>query len=419
MEPSNFGDLDNPETWKNFGNDYFSQGKYEEAIKSYAHAIELDTNYLDAWNNMGLALLKLGKIDEAKQVNEHIKKIKSEILKPIPQTIEEPAHVPQQIQNHMPVKIDKRPFWLCLIALIFGILAGLFAIFFGGLLSVFGESNAIISQGIVAILFSIVGFAGAIINRNRIGSILMILGGVMVLFTVGAFGILTFILFLLAGIIEYSNQSARLHTSGVKKIAFLLVIFLGVFIVSIVFVGLAFNSLSSATNSNIPAYNSNQPSLLSDTPVSPIQSSSQSTNVPISSVNSNQFNSVTHSDVSTILKNWDEDAEDDGISIHPSLFDSNDNEIYWSGETLPVDLEIWTTKYDSNFKSQKDKLVYSGSGTISSWRDGNMFMNGCIRVPFSSMNVPPGETVGSTYAKVHLPDGRTIESVYIFTSLTP
>ena len=34
----------------------YNLGKYEEAIKCYDKAIEIDPNYADAWNNKGLAL---------------------------------------------------------------------------------------------------------------------------------------------------------------------------------------------------------------------------------------------------------------------------------------------------------------------------------------------------------------------------
>lgn len=68
--------LDDPLTWKESGNDYFNRGQYEDAIKCYAHAIELNPEYIDAWNNMGLAFLKIGKIDEAKKCNEKVKELK-------------------------------------------------------------------------------------------------------------------------------------------------------------------------------------------------------------------------------------------------------------------------------------------------------------------------------------------------------
>lgn len=71
-------DLNNPETWKINGNDFFNKGLYEDAAKCYSHAIELDPKYIDAWNNLGLALLKLGKIEEAKKCNSTVKNLKFE-----------------------------------------------------------------------------------------------------------------------------------------------------------------------------------------------------------------------------------------------------------------------------------------------------------------------------------------------------
>lgn len=68
--------LDDPITWKESGNDFFNKGQYEEAIKCYSHAIALNPDFIDAWNNMGLALLKIGNIDEAKKCNEKVKELK-------------------------------------------------------------------------------------------------------------------------------------------------------------------------------------------------------------------------------------------------------------------------------------------------------------------------------------------------------
>lgn len=132
-----------------------------------------------------------------------------------------------------------------------------------------------------------------------------------------------------------------------------------------------------------------------------------------------EFSKVTHASVSTIRKNWDNDAEYDGITVHPSLKDASDETVKWSGMRLNVDIEIWSTKFDNNFKEVKDQLVYKGSGTISSWEDGNMFMGGGIQVPFSSMRVPAGESFGWTYATVHVPGEQTFSDIDRITALTP
>lgn len=90
-------DIDNPLTWKEKGNEYFNQGQYEDAAKCYSHAIELDPDFAEAWNNLGLSLLKLGKIEEAKKCNEKVKELKEKAKSqkqtiptiPTPQTTKE------------------------------------------------------------------------------------------------------------------------------------------------------------------------------------------------------------------------------------------------------------------------------------------------------------------------------------------
>jgi len=130
------------------------------------------------------------------------------------------------------------------------------------------------------------------------------------------------------------------------------------------------------------------------------------------------FSQVTHAEVSTIKAHWSSGAEDDGITVHPSLLDVKGQDVMWSGVALPVDIEIYTTKYDANYKSVKDQLVYKGTGTITNWQDGNMFMGGGIQVPFSSMKIPAGKTYGVTYVTVHMPDGKTYSAKDELTSLT-
>lgn len=133
----------------------------------------------------------------------------------------------------------------------------------------------------------------------------------------------------------------------------------------------------------------------------------------------NDFSQVTHASVNTIRANWDADADDDGITVHPNLLDQYDETVKYSDASIPIDIQIWTTKFDNNFKEQKDKLVYKGSGTITTWKDGNMFMKGGIKVPFNSMRVPSDEKYGWTYVTIHTPDGKTYEAVDKFTALTP
>jgi len=51
--------------WHNKGIALRKLGKYDEAIKAYDRAIDLDPKYASAWNNKGIALDELGKYDEA------------------------------------------------------------------------------------------------------------------------------------------------------------------------------------------------------------------------------------------------------------------------------------------------------------------------------------------------------------------
>jgi len=62
---------------KNDGNAYYKQGLYEEALDCYIRALQIDPDNTDLLNNTGLVLVKLGKIDEAKECNERIKEIKN------------------------------------------------------------------------------------------------------------------------------------------------------------------------------------------------------------------------------------------------------------------------------------------------------------------------------------------------------
>jgi len=67
---------------KNDGDTYYKQGLYEEALAFYNKALQIDPNNLDILNNKGLALVKLGEIDEAKNVNKIIKELKNRPILP-------------------------------------------------------------------------------------------------------------------------------------------------------------------------------------------------------------------------------------------------------------------------------------------------------------------------------------------------
>ena len=124
--------------------------------------------------------------------------------------------------------------------------------------------------------------------------------------------------------------------------------------------------------------------------------------------------------VMTMTKNWDADAEDDGIVVYPALKDSSGEIVKFEGVELPVDIKVYTTKYTEDFKEVKDRLVYSGTATIDSWKDGNFLFEGGIKIPFEDINtVGSDKDYGWVYTTITLPDGRTIEAVDKLARIKP
>lgn len=68
--------IDDPKIWKRSGNKLFKRGLYKIALKFYAKAIELNPGFIEAWNNLGLSFLKIGKIEEARRCNEKVRELK-------------------------------------------------------------------------------------------------------------------------------------------------------------------------------------------------------------------------------------------------------------------------------------------------------------------------------------------------------
>lgn len=93
--PNNSKNLDDPVYWKNAGNDFFNKNQYKEAIECYYKAIELNPEYIDAWNNLGYSFSKIGKTEEAEKCRDRIKQIKSNLS-----TEKKPINNPNNKKSH-------------------------------------------------------------------------------------------------------------------------------------------------------------------------------------------------------------------------------------------------------------------------------------------------------------------------------
>lgn len=98
-----------------------------------------------------------------------------------------------------------KAFWLAIIGGIFGILGAVLLIIIQSMSESFnaatgGASPYYFAAG--AIIFSIVGIAGGVLETRKIlGAALMIIGALGVLISISVFGFLTFVLFLVGGIL--------------------------------------------------------------------------------------------------------------------------------------------------------------------------------------------------------------------------
>jgi hypothetical protein len=103
-------------------------------------------------------------------------------------------------------------FWLGVIGLIFGILGAAAAIMIQSFSESFGATGGanLYQNAAGAIIFSIVGMVGAAIEQRRIlGALFMIIGAIGVLISISLFGLLTFLLFLIGGILILAQKREK------------------------------------------------------------------------------------------------------------------------------------------------------------------------------------------------------------------
>jgi TM2 domain-containing membrane protein YozV len=162
-EPVPRKNLDDPAVWKEAGDQFFGKGDYEAASMNYVRSIELNPDYLDAWNGLSLALRKMGRMDEADHALHIVKDLQGEDpKKEVPH--ESPAYEEVGHGKHPPdyarLEREKKNPVLAAIASVF--FAGLgqiyngqnlkgFLIFFG---TIFGVTLLVV-PGVVIWLFGI------------------------------------------------------------------------------------------------------------------------------------------------------------------------------------------------------------------------------------------------------------------------
>jgi tetratricopeptide (TPR) repeat protein len=204
------------EKWKNTGNEFFKKGDYQNAINSYKSAIDVDPRYIDAWNNLGLAYIKIGNIDEANKCHEKMLELQKPqgVLIPFSSTSTPDVNIKTESRPIGMNAIDKRPFWLGLIGCTIGILVacvGFLLTLLLGMFTILGLGKGETATGIlflavlVTFILSIVGLIAGIYGNNKKWGIVMVICGVAIFFTTYFVGILASICFVIGGVILIEN----------------------------------------------------------------------------------------------------------------------------------------------------------------------------------------------------------------------
>ncbi len=58
-------ELNDPDFWKQGGDDFFNQQDYDKALKCYDVSLSLNARNPDVWNRKGIVFLKSGMVEEA------------------------------------------------------------------------------------------------------------------------------------------------------------------------------------------------------------------------------------------------------------------------------------------------------------------------------------------------------------------
>jgi hypothetical protein len=123
---------------------------------------------------------------------------------------------------------------------------------------------------------------------------------------------------------------------------------------------------------------------------------------------------ITHAELILVPEKWDSDAKYDGFMLSIALLDKDNNSVFVGKKlNFPLDIEKWTSKagwnvYANTTLEKVDQSHEAGNTRVSG--------NTRLRIEYD----PPTNDSSSMgiLIKVHLPDGRTIESTQQ-TSMPP
>ena len=147
----------------------------------------------------------------------------------------------------------------------------------------------------------------------------------------------------------------------------------------------------------------------------PAETEEESADEETSDESAAAFATVTHAYVDAVPVNWDGDPAMDGIIVYPKLKDASDESVHYEGINIPVDIEVWTMKFDENMVEVKDRRIYSTSVTIDSWESGHvvddLMTTMGIQISYDLMPTLETESAyGGVYIKMHMPDGTVYDA---------
>jgi tetratricopeptide (TPR) repeat protein len=197
------------EEWKNKADEFYGREDYQNAIECYKITLSKNPASPDAWNSLGLAYMKTGNIDEARNCHEQMNRLQSpeksgDLVPSAP-----PANTDAAPQVLLPSTIDRRPFWLGLFGGVIGILMSLVGFLLDAIYALIGRNPGSAAWLTTAsLVFSIAGMICGMTGRTRNAALLMIICGIVVLVATQGWGILVTIFFVVGGYILYENEKA-------------------------------------------------------------------------------------------------------------------------------------------------------------------------------------------------------------------